>query len=155
VSAAGDRLILREAAGDEAKTLDTLTLRIDGDTLTQTSQDGTTLEKKRLGTAEPGRPPIEGVWRFRHPTGATAFERYTGDGRVFLRIPMTGSTGCYQTKGDRLKLDRPPRRHLSLPFESGGGELVVTSPGKVTTYRREPAGPWYDREHIDIIRAPR
>lgn len=150
----GDRLILREASADDAKEIDSLALRIEGDTWIQTSPDGTRLEKKRLGAAAPGRPPIEGVWRYRHPTGAMAFERYAEDGRASLRLPMTGSTGCFQVKGDRLGLSRPPRKDLSLQFELRDGELVVTSSGKVTAYRREPAGPWYDREHIDYV-APR
>jgi hypothetical protein len=146
----GDQFILGETAGSDAKPLVAATIRIEGDTLRLTAPDGSVLEKERLGNAEPGRPPIQGVWRYRHPTGALAYERYTEDGRVFLRIPMSGSTGCYQVQGDRLGMSRPHRKDLSLPFKTEAGELVVKSSGKTTAYRRVAAGPWYDREHIDL-----
>jgi hypothetical protein len=76
-------LILLEPAGDaggKAKEIDSLTLHIAGDAWTRTSRDGTRLEEQRLGAAAPGRPLIEGVWRYRHPTGAMAFERREGSG---------------------------------------------------------------------------
>jgi hypothetical protein len=137
----GDRLILEEVPETRIK--------IQGDTLTQTGQDGSTLRKERVGKAGEGSPAIVGVWRYRHYTGATAFEKYTEDGRLLLRIPLAGSTGCYTVTGGRLSMTSPGRGSKEIPFESQADELVLHGPGKeATTYARETAGAWYDREHL-------
>jgi len=140
----GDRLTLDEAPGGSVK------VRIEGDTFLQTQVDGSTLEKKRLGKAEEGSPAIVGAWRYRSELGSLAFERYTPDGRMSLRLPLAGSTGCYEIAGDRIAMTRPNEgKAATVPFELHAGELVLKGPGKSpVTYGLEPAGPWYDREHL-------
>lgn len=65
---------------------------------------------------------------------------------------MRGSAGCYTTSGDHLALVKSGKKDPAvLPFTVHTDELVLESPGKPsTTYGREAAGPWYDREHIDL-----
>ena len=137
----GDRLIVEEVPETR--------IEIQGDTLTQTGPNGSTIKKERIGKAEKGSPAIVGIWRYRHDTGAIAFEKYTEDGRMLLRLPLAGSTGCYTITGGRLSMTSPGRGSKEIPFESQADELVLHGPGKeATTYAREPAGAWYDREHL-------
>jgi hypothetical protein len=142
---AGDHLLIGEAPEEVQDS----TFRIEGDTLVQAGPNGSTLRKERVGKAGAGSPAIVGVWRFRDVTGAIAFERYTEDGRVLLRLPLAGSTGCYKLAGDRLAMSKPDRKDVAVPFDLKAGELVLKGPGKnPVTYGQVAAGPWYDREHI-------
>lgn len=141
----GDRLIL-EIPDDSSQETG---IEIQGDTLIQTVQGGVTIRKERVGKAVAGAPPIVGVWRYNSGFGGDAFEKYTGDGRMLLRMPLAGSTGCYTVTGGRLSMTSPGRGSKEIPFESKAGELVLHGPGKDSTaYVREPAGAWYDREHL-------
>ena len=54
-----------------------------------------TFTATRIGSPDAGGSPIVGSWRYRHPTGAIAFEHYTPDGRVAFRLPMKATVGCY------------------------------------------------------------
>jgi hypothetical protein len=133
----GDRLILKGAPETR--------FEIQGDTLTQTRPDGSRIRKERLGKAVEGSPAIVGVWRYRHDTGVTAFERYTPDGRLLLRLPMTSSTGCYRIQGDSLSFNKSGGKETALSIEMKPGELVLKERGKPgTAYSRAADGPWYD-----------
>lgn len=133
----GDRLILKEVPETR--------FEIQGDTLTQTGPDGSRIQKERLGKAVEGSPAIVGVWRYRHDTGVTAFERYTPDGRLLLRLPMTSTTGCYRIQGGSLSLNESGGKKTTIPIEMKPGELVFKEPGKPgTAYGRAADGPWYD-----------
>jgi len=141
----GDRLIL-EIPDDSSQETG---IKIQGDTLIQTVQGGVTIRKQRVGKAVEGAPPIVGVWRYSSGLGGDAFEKYTGDGRMSLRMPIAGSTGCYTINGGRLSMTSPGRGSKEIPFESQAGGLVLHGPGKdPTAYVRETAGAWYDREHL-------
>jgi hypothetical protein len=142
----GDRLMIAEVTADRAE--NGLKFRIEGDTLLHTMLDGSTLRKERVGKPEEGSPAIVGVWRYRHDTGAIAFERYTGDGRMLLRLPLAGSTGCYNVTGNRISMTSN-RGKTAIPFAVRAGELVLENPGKdPTAYGWVAEGPWYDREHL-------
>lgn len=129
---------------------DTTAIKIEGDTLTQAFPGAPEVRKERIGRAEPGRDPIVGAWRYRHPTGAIAYERYTPDGQMSLRLPMTSSTGCYKMEAGKVALARAQGGGLNGSFEMKGEDLVLTFADKSVTYRKEPAGAWYEREKVDI-----
>ena len=144
----GDRLFI-DAVSEDKKKRDGVEFRIEGDLLIEKAPDGPAVKKERIGKAEPGSPPIVGVWRFRHETGAIAYERFGADGRVSLRLPLASSTGCYKVQGDRLAMSKPDRKEVSLPFELRAGEFVLHGPGQApTAYGFVAEGPWYDREHL-------
>jgi hypothetical protein len=130
---------------------DSFPIKIEGDTLTQQQPAGPRLRKERVGHAEPGKDPIVGIWRFRHPTGGTAYERYTPDGQIYFRMPMTSSVGCYKLDGQKLALTRAKEGGVDGTFEMKGEDLVLNFAGKDPgTYTKEPAGPWYEREKVDV-----
>jgi hypothetical protein len=89
------------------------------------------------------------VWRYRHYTGALAFERYTMDGRMYFRLPMRSFVGRYALKGRELSLTQSnrPMVRMTVAFD-GGDTLNLSGNNRTTPYRRDAAGPWYEREHV-------
>jgi hypothetical protein len=126
-------------------------IRIEGDTLTQTLHDGSSLPKVRVGQAETGSSPIVGTWRYGAMLGTGAFEKYTADGRMLFRLPLRSSTGCYQIEGDRLLLSKPISGETAFTFNlPAGGELILKSSSrnpKSYPYKKSEDGLWYEREH--------
>lgn len=150
--ATGDQLTLSEKPVVEtAEAGNSFPIKIEGDTLTQEMPGGPKIRKERIGGTETGKAPIVGVWRYRHPTGGLAFERYTSDGQVYLRIPLTSSLGCYKLDGPKLSLTRNQKEDVSGTFEMKGEDLALNFAGKEPgTYRKDVAGPWYDRDKVDL-----
>jgi hypothetical protein len=143
----GDQLLVDTFPGDP--TGGKFKLKIEGDTLVQTIPSGESFTEMRFGPAKAGNSSIVGAWRSDGKTGAAGFENYTADGRKLVRLPMTGTTGCYQIAGNQLSLTRPNSKTVSSPFELKTGELVLTDPGNNRqAYRKSAEGPWYDREHF-------
>jgi hypothetical protein len=121
--------------------------KVTKDVLVQTDEKGDEIRKERVGGQAAGKDPLVGAWRYRHYTGAVAFERYTEDGRLLFRLPMTSQQGCYRATGDALSLD-PSGRTSTAQYTVVGTTLTLRSAdGKTYTYRR--AEPWYPREQID------
>ncbi len=123
-----------------------------GDTLLLKGKDSdcATIRMERLGKKTSEKPSIIGAWRYRHYTGGIAYERYTPDGRVNFRLPMSSSTGCYSIDGKQLTLIKNNNEKGSMPFKVQGGHLELVNKNKpATRYRREQAGAWYPRDKID------
>jgi hypothetical protein len=133
-----------------ADSVQDVTFRVDGNVLTETGADGTTLTKERFGKPPASGPTLTGVWRYRHDTGAVAYERYADDGRFLFRLPMRSFTGCFTLDGDRLRLARDTGPETVVTIAWRAGDLVLPGTRKEAVYRREPAGAWYDLEHIDV-----
>ena len=126
------------------------TIKLMGSRLLETAFDGSQTEKVRLADSPSAARGLVGAWSYRHYTGAIAFERYTPDGQLLFRLPMSSSVGCFVPHGKELTLAEPNKPEGSLSYEIQGDNLILTEPeGKVTRYRKSSYGPWYDREHID------
>jgi hypothetical protein len=144
--ASGGRVVIDEkpiaGTGDANQSMP---FRIEGGTLIQ--EDA---RKERIGALESAvQATIVGAWRYRHYTGAMAFEQYTPEGRLYFRLPMTSSVGCYQVDGAKLTL--ADQKETRGSFDLRIDDLVLHFPGKEPVkYYRDPAGPWYERERIDI-----
>ena len=124
----------------------------DGDTLILKGKDPAcaTIRMERLGKKTSDKPSVIGAWRYRHYTGGIAYERYTPDGRVNFRLPMSASIGCYSINGKQLTLIKSNNEKGSMPFKVQGGHLELVNNNKpATRYRREQAGAWYPRDKID------
>jgi hypothetical protein len=146
---ADGRLVIGEqplAAGATAGT--SMAVAVEGDVMRVTAPDGSVVRKDRVGRPEAGKPAIVGAWRYRHYTGTTAFERYTDDGLMFFRLPMKSYVGRYVLKANEIVLTRPSQADVSMTVALRGHELVLSNSGRTTTYRRDSAGPWYERERI-------
>jgi len=145
----GGRLVIGEQPpGPEADPAKSVAIQLDGDVMRLTGPDGAVLRKDRLGQRGAGKPSIVGAWQYRHYTGKNAFERYTDKGSMLFRLPMTSSVGRYVLKGDRLVLSGPNQADVTMKVVLDGDKLTLSTNGQTSTYRRDSAGPWYDREHI-------
>ena len=121
--------------------------KVTKDALVQTDDKGDEIRKERVGGQAEGKDPLVGAWRYRHYTGAVAFERYTEDGRLLFRLPMTSQQGCYRATGDSLSLDIAGRASTAQYAVAGTRLTLRSADGKSHVYRR--AEPWYPREQID------
>jgi len=127
----GDHVILSDPSGTDQGPGATL-----GDNvMILTDADGSTLEKSRFRAPRGGGSPILGDWFYSYQGQATAFERYTADGKVSFRLPLRIETGTYQLDGDRLRvtLDGQDQEWL---WSVEGDELLVGPRGKQSRYRR-------------------
>ena len=101
-----DRLFVGEDAKLTKQSPDSR-FEVQGDALVLTGPDGSTVKKERLGVRESGGDSIVGAWRYRHYTEATAYERYTEDGRLLFRLPMNAYVGCYSVSRGQLSTTEP------------------------------------------------
>jgi hypothetical protein len=145
----GHRLVVGEQpVGPAAGTVESVQIKIDGRLLRATGPDGSVVSKERIGLPEPGAPAIVGAWRYRHYTGAMAFERYAADGRMYFRLPMRSFAGRYVLKGRELSLTASNRPPVTMAVALEGDTLTLSESNRTTPYRRDAAGPWYEREHV-------
>ena len=144
-----DRIIVGEQPpGPDAETASAPRIKINGDLLVETDPDGSIVRKERIGPKVAGVTGIVGAWRYRHYTKAIAFERYTNDGRMLFRLPMISAVGHYSLDGNELLLAWPSKPEMRMAIEIRGDALRLSRDGRTTDYRRDKAGPWYEREHI-------
>jgi hypothetical protein len=136
---------------ENSKTLNTptegLTFKIVNGVPVQADGDGGEVRKERFGAQDRNTGSLIGAWRYRHYTGAVAFELYTADGRLLFRLPMTSQAGCYDAANGSLALDAPQRKS-TMQYTLDGATLTLRSAdGKSYAYRR--ADPWYPRNQLD------
>src|SRR5262245_65070652 len=113
----------------------------------QKGSDGQEIRKERLGVQPRASTPLVGDWRYRHYTGAIAYERYTDDGRFLFRLPMGSEQGCYRAASGSLTMNTP-LVDGTMQYPLAGGRLTLReSAGKSSAYRR--AEPWYPRDLVD------
>ena len=110
----GDELFVRESGGKEPAKESATVVKISERTLIQTAPDGSFVEKQRLGDRKSGESGLVGAWRYRHYTGAIAFERYTPGGQLFFRLPLSSSAGCFVSRQSQLTFAGPwyDREHI-------------------------------------------
>jgi len=142
-------LFVADTPADAKQSKDGIQIILERDTLVVTGPDGSAERRKRMesnGAAD----SIAGAWSYRHYTGAIAYERYSPDGRLSFRLPMTSSTGCYQAKAGALTLVFTDNRKSPTGYTLRGDRLDLHSKeDRLTRYRRSAFGPWYPRDNID------
>jgi hypothetical protein len=144
--AADGRLFIGENAKALSEAKDGTAVNVTKDLLVQFDDKGDEIRKERLGGQVQGTSPLVGSWKYRHYTGAIAFERYTEDGRFLFRLPMTSQHGCYRAASGSLSLNTAGRS--AMQYSLVGASLTLRSAdGKSYAYRR--AEPWYPRDRID------
>jgi hypothetical protein len=135
------------AAAKQAK--DGIKIELESDALVVTGPEGSVERRNRIAKDSTAKS-IVGAWSYRHYTGAIAYERYHSDGRLSFRLPMTSSSGCYQTKAGALTLVFTDNRKSPLGYTLREDHLDLRGQkDKLTRYRRSAAGPWYPRDDID------
>ncbi len=92
---------------------------------------------------------IFGIYKYRHYTGAIAYERFTADGVMNFRLPMSSSKGCYELSNNKITLNIPGKKTNTIQFNFSEVKLVLTGKGNESIYNRVAEGAWYDSENID------
>lgn len=142
------RLFVAETASDLAAATDGTDFSIVESVLVQAgAREGGESRKERIGPRPESPASLVGAWRYRHYTGAIAFERYAPDGRFLFRLPMSSDRGCYRTDGGSLGI-AVAQADNSMKYSVIGGKLVLRkADGEPHAYRR--AEPWYPRDQLD------
>lgn len=150
----GDLLSVDDAPlGEDAPPSATRTefrVRLEGDRLIATDSEGTRIEKKRFGEPADATSPLVGAWRYRPPYAGRrdAFERYTAEGRFFLRLPLSSSHGCYALRGNLVTLTSRQGDEKQVAFELRDDDLLLTGASGPWRYRRAEGGAWYGQEQL-------
>ncbi len=117
------------------------TLTVAGDTAIFSS-DGQVERQVRI---RPGASGLVGVWRFTHMTGVPAYEEYTNDGSVRLRVPMQVMKGTYSVTGNKIRFQilTPRRQNSEAEFVIRGDTLAIgVGPDKQLYLRARPLIPY-------------
>ena len=109
----------------------------DGPTLTQ-AFEGTPKQMLREGPV-PVTPTLVGVWTYPYPTGGTAYEEYTPDGRSLFRLPIKTTSCRWTVDADRLVLTLGNESTTSR-WRIVDDRLTMEVNGQSRVYRRERAG---------------
>jgi hypothetical protein len=109
----------------------------DGPMLTQ-AFEGTPKLMLREGPS-PAAASLAGVWTYPYPTGGTAYEEYTPDGRLLFRLPIKTTSCQWTVDADRLVLTLGTDSVTSR-WRIADDRLTMIVNGQSRAYRRERAG---------------
>ena len=108
--------------------------------------NGSVIRKTRFRDPSNGTSIILGDWRYDYSSQATAYERYTQDGRMIFRLPMRGQSGTFEIKGTKLRLKGSNGKVVTWPFRRQGDELLIVLKGKEQRFRLVEDGQWYSTQ---------
>ena len=136
-------------AGDAQGTPETsMAVTLAGDTLVVKPPVGDPITKSRVGTAADPERPLDGVWRYPHASGGTAWEKYRADGTMMFRLATTERPSTCAVTGDRLAIVSPQMK-TEARFEVSGDELrLFGAADEARLFRRIAGGRWYGKSDL-------
>ena len=93
---------------------------------------------------------IVGIYKYRHNAGGTAYERYTSDGMLNFRLPMSKISGCFKPDKKQIRLEMKSGNSKTISYSLSGGKLTIGGDDDKSVYNRVVGGTWYDSENIDF-----
>lgn len=93
--------------------------------------------------------PIVGIYKYRHNAGGTAYERYTPDGMLNFRLPLSKISGCFKPDKKQIRLEMKGGNSKTISYSLSGGKLIIGGDDDKSVYNRVVGGTWYDSENID------
>lgn len=142
---AGKLSFAGDADGTPPATLDAT---VSGDTLVVRPPVGDPITKTRVGAAADPEHPIVGVWRYPHASGGTAWERYTADGTMEFRLPMSERPSTCAVTGDRLAITSPQMK-TDARFDVNGDLLrLFGASAEPRVFQRVAGGRWYGKADL-------
>ena len=99
----------------------------------------------------PSTAEIYGTYRYRHYTGAIAYEKFKKDGTSSLRIPMRSEQGCYKIDNEKVYFSPDGASKTSTELSVGPDEIVFKSGSGEFGYDAVVDGPWYKINEIDYV----
>ncbi len=122
------------------------TIKINEKTLSVISESGEVETKDRLTNYFSS---IVGQYKYRHYTGAIAYEQYSADGLLKLRIPMSANGGCYYIEKNNLSMTNQKDTTTTTNFKVSANTLMLTDNEKTYSYNFVNEGVWYQSDEID------
>lgn len=118
----------------------TVEVRITSDSMIQRDpKSGQEIRFVPLKTAEADTLSIVGTWSFKHYTGVTAFQVFTADGDMHLRVPFRTDDGTYVLSGDSLTINIKGQDSWHVRYVIGENMLTLSSPdGTQAQYKGVP-----------------
>lgn len=118
----------------------TVDVHITGDSMIHSDpESGQEIRFGRLEGAKADTLPIVGTWSFKHYTGRTAFEVFTADGDVHLRVPFHTDGGTYTVSAETLTIVIEGRDPWQVRYAIDGAMLTLLSAdGSREQYNRVP-----------------
>ena len=135
----GNRLVMSfvdPVTSEESKIK--LDVEIGADFMNQSDPEtGEHTRLERVPSALTGAQSVVGILSFSDSSNRRAFQIYTADERMHLRVPISTSRGTYALSGDRLTMAMNGRPPSVVQFEIDGEQLRLQSvDGSVQLYAR-------------------
>lgn len=122
-------------------------IKVENNALVLIGQNGEKEVRKRIS---PGRAnSVVGKYKYRHYTGAIAYEQFTADGIMQFRLPVRSTRGCYLVTGNEVKVIPPDQEAKTLQYKLSTGRLVLVNQKNPSTYNHVKDGAWYESGNID------
>ena len=95
---------------------------------------------------------LVGRWKSMHMTGVPAYEEYTADGQVRMRVPIRVQNGTFRIVGNSIVFHAlATQSEDSVPFNLQGDTLTLSSGGAPHRYlRARPLIPFDVRQPADV-----
>jgi len=115
-------------------------VHMSGDSMIQSDpKSGQETQFVRAQAAMADTLPIVGTWSFTHSTGGTAFQIFTADGNMHLRVPARTDRGTYMLSGDTLTIVIEGQDAWQVRYTIDGAQLTLFSAdGSQQQYNRVP-----------------
>ena len=122
-------------------------IKVDNNALILIGQNGEKEIRKRISPER--TDSVVGKYKYRHYTGAIAYEQFTPDGIMQFRLPMQSTRGCYLTTGNEIKVTSPNQEAKTLQYKLSTGRLILVDQKNPSTYKHVKDGAWYESANID------
>jgi len=103
-------------------------VELEGDELLQKDEQGNLVSRMRRVGAGRGAS-LSGVWCSEDGPGLTTWTEFTGDGAMFIRLPIRELTGRYWLSGDQLAVELEGSTRREFQYKVIDEVLTVTPPG--------------------------
>lgn len=111
-------------------------IKIMNDAYMTIGPDGKTEVRSRIGATQSNT--IVGEYKYRHYTGAIAYEQFTKGGLLRLRIPMGSDSGCYSIDGAKIEFIPKNKGSTSIRYRIESGKLILDRDKGTTIYNFVP-----------------
>jgi len=106
----------------------TVNVHISGDSMMQSDpESGQEIRLVRAQAARTDTLPIVGTWSFTHQTGGIAFQIFTADGNMHLRVPARTDRGTYVISADSLTIIIEGQDPRQVRYAIDGTKLTLYS----------------------------
>ncbi len=142
------KLYIAKDKGEAVSYEDGVSIKISQNGYIVVGPDGKEEVRNRINAGKPNS--IIGEYSYRHYTRAIAYEKFTENGLLRLRIPMSADGGCYSIVKNIILLASKSKPETSVVFRANQKKLTFESEEGDFTYNYLPEGAWYKSDAVDF-----